>query len=56
MGPSLYDMIPSNQNYVSEVIHPQAAGCFQYPTIPTSSFAQAMSQITCNPTMANQEL
>ena len=54
MGPSLYDMIPSNQNYVSEVAHPQAAGRFQYPTVPTSSFAQTMSQITCNPTMANQ--
>ena len=54
MGPSLFDMIPKDQNYISEGRNTQAPGRFQYPTNPAGPFAQAMSQVTCNPTTANQ--
>ena len=53
-GPSLFDLIPRRQNYVSEVLRPLNLGHYQYPTPTTSPFARAMSQITCNPTSANQ--
>ena len=53
-GPSLFDLIPRGQNYVSEVPRPLNLGHYQYPTPITSPFARAMSQITCNPTTANQ--
>ena len=35
-SPSLYDMIPNEQNNVSEATHPQAAGRLQNPVIPPS--------------------
>ena len=54
LGPSLFNMIPRDQNYVSENRNPQGSGRFQYPTDPVGPFARAMSQVTCNPTTANQ--
>ena len=53
-GQALFDMIPNEQNYVSEGLHSRVPGQFQYPTNPAGSFAHAMSQVTCNPTTANQ--
>ena len=54
LGPSLFDRIPREQNYFTEITYPQAAARFQYPTAPSGPFARRMSQITCNPTTANQ--
>ena len=54
LGPSLFDRIPREQNYLSEGRNPPGSGQFQYPTNPTGPFARAMSQVTCNPTTANQ--
>ena len=51
MGPTLFDMLPRNQNYVSEG---RFQGQFSYPTNPVGQFAQTMSRVTCNPTLAEQ--
>ena len=53
-GPSLFDMISRRENYTSEVTQPLHSAQFQFPTLPTGPFARAMSQVTCNPTTANQ--
>ena len=53
-GPSLFDMISRSENYTSEATQPLHSAQFQFPTLPTGPFARAMSQVTCNPTTANQ--
>ena len=53
-GPSLFDLIPRGEDYAREVPRPINLGQYLYPTPITSPFARAMSQITCNPTTANQ--
>ena len=47
-------MIPRSENYTSETTQPVHSAQFQFPTLPTGPFARAMSQVTCNPTTANQ--
>ena len=54
MGPSLFDMLPREQNYSNDGRDHRAQGRFPYPTNPMGHFAQAMSRITCNPTTAEQ--
>ena len=85
-GQSLFDMVPRDQQYISERLASQSnginngrqehkeaqphynagdaarlhqqsgfhSGGFMYPTALDGPFARAMSQITCNPTTANQ--
>ena len=46
--------MPPNTAPVWSPSQPSEAGIYQYPTPPNGTFAQAMSQISCNPTSASQ--